>query len=55
MRRTFRRRSVETEATIETSLFRMAALYHNAVAENAANTHIVGRSVERKGAAVAAR
>ncbi len=42
MRRTLRRCSVETEATIDASLFRMAALYHNIVAENAANTHIVG-------------
>lgn len=35
MRRTLRRCSVETEATIGASLFRMAALYHNIVAENA--------------------
>ncbi len=31
------------------SHFRMAALYHNIVADNAANTHILGRSVERNG------
>lgn len=49
MRRILRRCSVETGTTMIASHFRMAALYHNIVADNAANTHILGRSVERNG------